>query len=125
MVDAADVAKVVHRLLLPFASRVAFARNWVVEPIALGAAIAGVGAGCSGTDDLFEEAIDVAVRLDAPVLRARAEIAWAWSVLRSATIGRDRERLRARVDDARAVFADHRLDALDRSAAELVSRVSG
>jgi hypothetical protein len=125
MVDAVDIARVVHRLLAPFASRVAFARNWAVAPIALGAALAGACSGSADIDELFQEAVDVSVRLDAPVLRARAEIAWVWSALRRSEIGKDRERFRARVADARSVFAERNLDVLHRSAAELDARVSG
>ena len=125
MVGAVRVARVVYRLLVPFASRVAFARNWVVKPIASGAAIASVGAGYDDADELFQEAFDLTLRLDAPVLRARTEFAWAWASLGRSTVGRDRERFRERVEDARAVFEECRLDALDRSAAELVSRVRG
>ena len=88
MVGAVEVARVVHRLLVPFSSRVAFARNWVVEPIAFGAAIAAACIRCPDADDLFEEAVAVSVRLDAPVMRARAEIAWAWSALRRSRAGR-------------------------------------
>ena len=67
MVHAVDVARVVHRLLPPFTSQVVFAGNWVVAPVALGAALAGACAGTGDADELFEEAVDISVRLDAPV----------------------------------------------------------
>ena len=123
MVHAVDVARVVHRLLAPFTSQVVFARNWVVAPVALGAALAGACAGTGDADELFEEAVDISVRLDAPVFRARAEIAWVWAALRRSGLERDPERFRARVADARSVFADRSLDALGQSATELAARV--
>jgi DNA-binding SARP family transcriptional activator len=123
MVDAADVARVVHRLLVPFASRIAFARSWAVAPIALGAALAGACAGTPDADELFEEAVDICVRVDAPVLRARSEVAWVWSSLRRSTVGRDRARTSARIEEARIVFDDRGLDALGASARELAVRV--
>lgn len=122
VVGAVRVARVVHRLLVPFASRVAFARNWVVAPIAFGAGLASAAAKYGDTDDLFEEALDISIRLDAPVLRARTEIAWVWTAEARSSAGFDRDRFRAHVEDARAVFADRHLEVLDRSAVQLASR---
>jgi hypothetical protein len=124
MVGSERVGRIVHRLLVPFASRVAFARNWVVEPIAFGAGIASAAAKYDDTDELFEAAIDVATRLDAPVLCARAQIAWVWTLLRRSAIGPERDRVRDRVEEARSVFTDRNLHALDRSAADLAARVA-
>jgi hypothetical protein len=124
MVNAPDTARGVHRLLVPFASQVAFARNWVIAPIALGAALAGACAGTPDTDDLFQQAVDITCCLDAPVLRARAEISWVWSAFRRSVAGQDRIRASARIEDARAVFADRGLRELDQSAAELAARVA-
>ena len=124
MVGSVRVARIVHRLLLPFSSRVAFARNWVVEPIAFGAGVASAGAQYGDTDELFQEAIDISIRLDAPVLRARAQIAWVWTALRGSPTGAERERVRARVEEARTVFAERNLDALDRTAGELAAQAT-
>ena len=124
MIGAERVGGTVHRLLVPFASRVAFARNWVVAPIAFGAGMASAAAGCADTDDLFQESLEISERLDAPILRARTQIAWVRTALDRPNEVLDREQMRAHVEDARTVFADHRLEVLHRSTAGLVTQVT-
>jgi hypothetical protein len=97
----------VFRLLAPFRSQVAVA-NFVVAPIAYGAGLAAAAAGCDDVDSLFEESLDVSRRLDAPVLRARSEIAWT-IVCHAKGRSHERARLAALVDDARAVCNERQL----------------
>ena len=88
-------ARVVHRLLVPFASAGRVRRGTgLIAPIALGAALAAVCAGSPDADDLFQQAVDICVRVDAPVLRARAEVAWRLVGAAAFDVGRDRVRVR-------------------------------
>ncbi|MDQ1435823.1 MAG: hypothetical protein QOF59_2639 [Actinomycetota bacterium] len=67
-----DVSTTIRDLLLPFVDQVAFTGLWVTAPIAYGVAVA-----CAGCDDrrapkFFRHAADIAERIHAPVLAARA-----------------------------------------------------
>lgn len=75
MVEAEDVGAIVLRLLEPFRDQIAFA-NFVVAPVAYGAGLAAAAAGRDGYASFFEQALELSDRLEAPVLRARTEIAW-------------------------------------------------
>ena len=86
MIAAAEVAFLlqlpelgasVRRRLEPFRDQVAFVGNWVLAPIAYGAAMAGAAAGHTDVDALFEQSLEIADRLRSPVLRARTEAARA------------------------------------------------
>jgi hypothetical protein len=101
MLDSKALGAEVFRLLAPFRSRVAVA-NFVVAPIAYGAGLAAAAARGDDVDSLFDEALDITERLDAPVLRARTEI--AWTIVRHARgTTTDGARHAALVDDARAI----------------------
>jgi DNA-binding SARP family transcriptional activator len=107
-VEDAESARVIQRLLAPFADQVAFVGNWVVAPIAYGAAIAAAAAGEDAADGLFEHAIAMAERLRAPLLRARAETAWGKALLaRGAT---PRKQTLTLVDRARSTYLEHGID---------------
>lgn len=72
LLDLGDMCATIRDLLLPFADQVAFTGSWVTAPIAY-----GIGIAMSGCDDrrshaLLDQAGDIAERLDAPVLVARA-----------------------------------------------------
>ena len=66
-----DVGRAIRPLLEPFADQSSFNGLWIAPPIAYGAALAGAAAGQHGVDALFEQAIVVCGRLQAPMLRAR------------------------------------------------------
>jgi hypothetical protein len=72
ILDLPDVCSTIRTLLNPFADQVAFSGFWVAGPIAYGAGIAATGCGDPGAPQLLERAADVADRLRAPVLAARA-----------------------------------------------------
>jgi hypothetical protein len=77
ILDLPDAACLIHELLQPFADQVAFSGNWVAGPIAYGAAVAAAAARNASTDELFEQAVVISDRLEAPLLGARARVAWA------------------------------------------------
>ena len=64
-------------LLAPFADQSSWNGCWAVMPLAYAAGMAAAVAGDERADELFEHSIVVAERLRAPVLRARAEVAWS------------------------------------------------
>jgi DNA-binding SARP family transcriptional activator len=76
LLGSAGVGRVVFHLLAPFAEQATFNGAWTVGPIAYGAALAAAAAGIPDADALFELALDMCVKLDAPVLAARADAAW-------------------------------------------------
>ncbi len=106
MLGDARVGRVVHARLLPLADRVAFNGSFTIAPIAYGAALAAAAAGERGADDLFERAIAMSRRLRAPVLRARAELAWG-RVLTAR--GGAPAKVLSLVGAARATFVEHGL----------------
>ena len=114
--DAAS-AGTISRLLRPFADQVAFVGNWAVAPIAYGAAVAAAAAGDKSADDLFEQAINVADQLQAPLLRARAELAWGSALL--ARSGSPSVRVLSLVDDAREILLERGVERGVRRADEL------
>jgi hypothetical protein len=116
---AVETARVVYRLLVPFSSRVAFARNWVVGPIAFGAGLAASTMKHPGTDDLFEEALAIADRLEAPALSARMAIGWATACLAREPADIDSAVVLARLENARAICLKHRLHDLGTHATRL------
>jgi hypothetical protein len=72
MTGLPDVSSTIRDLLLPFVDQVAFTGLWVTAPIAYGVAVA-----CAGCDDrrapkFFRHAAEIAERIHAPVLAARA-----------------------------------------------------
>lgn len=71
-----DIARVVLDLLEPHRAQVVCPGNWVPGSFAYGAAIAAAAAGDARAPELFEEAVALAERLHAPLLRARAQLAW-------------------------------------------------
>ena len=76
LLDLPDVGRMVRRLLEPYLDQVAFSGLWVAAPIAHGAAVAAAASHDPDAGALFEHAIAIAERLDAPVLRARTQLAW-------------------------------------------------
>jgi hypothetical protein len=72
LLDLPEVSERIRDLLAPFADQVAFTGSWVTAPIAygIGIAMAGCNDPCAGT--LLRQAADIAERLEAPVLLARA-----------------------------------------------------
>jgi hypothetical protein len=108
LIEDAASARVIKRLLTPFAAQVAFVGNWVVAPIAYGAAVAAAAAGDATADELFAQAIEIAERLDAPLLRARAETAWGRALLaRGATPAKQTLTI---VDRARSTYLEHGIE---------------
>jgi DNA-binding SARP family transcriptional activator len=116
---AVESARIVHRLLVPFSARVAFARSWVIGPIAFGAALTSAAVRGRNTDDLFEEAWAVAERLEAPAITARMSIGWATACLAREPSEIDSALLRARLEDARVICLEHRLEQLGQHATRL------
>ena len=76
LLDLPDVARVIRELLDPYVDQIAFAGSWVAAPVAYGSAVAAAASGDPSAGDLFELAIAMAERLDAPLLRARTQLAW-------------------------------------------------
>jgi hypothetical protein len=111
MVQADDVGAIVLRMLEPFRDQVAFA-NFVLAPIAYGAGLAAAATGREDFEPYFEQAVDLSKRLDAPILRARTDIAWAIACQTSGRAAERAETIRALVADARAICAAHHLDDL-------------
>ena len=66
-----ELGESVRRRLEPFRDQVAFVGNWVLAPIAYGAAVAGAAAGHTDVDALFEQALEISDRLGAPSPRRR------------------------------------------------------
>ena len=60
---------------MPFADQVAFMGVWVTAPIAYGVGVAGIGCGDRDAPQFLAQAADVAERLHAPTLAARARAA--------------------------------------------------
>jgi hypothetical protein len=98
-------------LLEPFHSLVAVA-NFVLAPIAYGAGLAAAAAHHDDFDVFFRDALDVSRQLNAPVLRARTEI--AWTVAQQA-FGTATPTL-AIADDARAICQERDLPQLGATA---------
>ena len=126
MLGNARVGATVLRLLAPFADQAAFDAAWVLAPVAYGAALAASAASDPAADDLFEQALAVCERLDAPILRARTEIAWSRALLRR---GDDdcgaRDKALALLDAARATVSARGVDALVESLDEMAAERSG
>jgi DNA-binding SARP family transcriptional activator len=72
ILELPDVSRTIRDLLLPFADQVAFTGLWVAAPIAYGVGVASVGCGDRRAPQFFEQAADIADRLHAPILAARA-----------------------------------------------------
>jgi hypothetical protein len=121
LLDDAPLGRLVRDVLEPFADGVAFNGTWAIAPIAYGAAIGGAAAGEPTADELFEHAIAVCRRLDAPLLRARTEMAWS-----RVLTARDDAPTKALslVSDARGTFAEHRLETFADSADALARHSS-
>ncbi|MGZ4211351.1 MAG: BTAD domain-containing putative transcriptional regulator, partial [Actinomycetota bacterium] len=77
MLELPELGASVRRRIEPFRAQVGFVGNWVLAPIAYGAAVAGAAAGHTDVDALFEQSLEISDRLHAPVLRARTETARA------------------------------------------------
>jgi len=77
MLGLPELGASVRRRLEPFREQVAFVGNWVLAPIAYGAAVAGAAAGHTDIDALWDQALEISDRLGAPVLRAQTETARA------------------------------------------------
>jgi hypothetical protein len=89
----ANAGRAVLEMLAPLSDRVASLGFWIVAPLAYGAALGAQACGDPAQDDLFEQAIEISTRLEAPILRARAEMAWAHSLAaRETRTARDRSR---------------------------------
>lgn len=115
------VGRVVLRLLEPFAEQMAFNGSWVTAPIAYGAGLAAAAAGEAVADDLFEHAIEMSIRMGAPVLRARSEIAWSRALMAR---GGDSRKVLSLGDDARETLAEYHVDAIARSAESVHAQAS-
>jgi DNA-binding SARP family transcriptional activator len=96
--------------LEPFQSQVAFA-NFVVGPIAYGAALAAAASQEQEFDALFGRALEICDQLQAPVLRARTEIAWTVASQKSSRTPKQAQRVDL-AEDARNICADLQLDDL-------------
>ncbi len=72
IVDLPDVSRTIRDLLLPFVDQVAFSGLWVVAPISYGVAVASLGCGDRRAPQFFDQAAQIADRLHAPDLAARA-----------------------------------------------------
>jgi len=72
LLDLSDMCTTIRDLLLPFADQVAFTGSWVTAPIAYGIGIAMRGCDDRRARELLDRAADIAERLKAPVLVARA-----------------------------------------------------
>jgi hypothetical protein len=77
LLDLPDAARAIRRLLDPYIDQVAFSGLWVAGPIAHGVALAAAACNDPDTDALFEQALSLSDRLEAPALRARTEEARA------------------------------------------------
>jgi hypothetical protein len=97
--------------LEPFQSQVAFA-NFVVGPIAYGAALAAAASQEQEFDALFGRALEICDQLQAPVLRARTEIAWTVASQKSSRTAKQAQRVVDLAEDARNICADLQLDDL-------------
>jgi hypothetical protein len=111
MLGCKGVGACVRDLLEPFRGLVAVA-NFVLAPIAYGAGLAAAAARHRDVDALFDEALDLSRRLDAPVLQARTEI--AWTVARHAAGAAGAADL-AMAHDARAICHERHLTHLGAS----------
>lgn len=72
MVEAPEVGATIRDLLLPFVDQVAFTGLWVAAPIAYGVGVAAESCGDRRASKFFEQAADIAERIHAPILAARA-----------------------------------------------------
>jgi hypothetical protein len=72
ILELPDVCATIRDLLLPFTDQVAFTGLWVVAPIAYGVGVASVGCDDRRASQHFDRAADIAMRMHAPVLAARA-----------------------------------------------------
>ena len=70
--EFAEASRIIRDLLAPFADQVAFSGSWVTAPIAYGVGVAMAGCDDPRAGQLLRHAADIAERLDAPVLVARA-----------------------------------------------------
>ncbi len=125
MLGLPRLGAIVHRELSPFADQVAFVGNWVVAPIAYGAALGAAASANDDADQLFAHALGISERLRAPVLRARTEVAWVVADLARGSRSGERKHWRELLDDARAVCASSGLDRLSRATKQLTERIDG
>ena len=65
----ADAGRAVWQMLAPLSDRVASLGFWALAPLAYGAALGAQACGEPAQDDLFEQAIEISTRLEAPILR--------------------------------------------------------
>ncbi len=72
LADIPEASAQIRDLLLPFADQVAHTGMWVTGPIAYGVAVACRGCDDPRADAFFEVAVDIADRLRAPLLAAKA-----------------------------------------------------
>jgi DNA-binding SARP family transcriptional activator len=72
ILELADVSATIRDLLVPFADQVAFSGVWVAAPIAYAVGVACAGCDDSRAADFFTQAVQIAARINAPVLIARA-----------------------------------------------------
>jgi hypothetical protein len=77
VLDLPDAARAIRRLLDPYVDQVAFSGLWVAGPIAHGVAVAAAACNDPDADKLFDQALMICDRLDAPALRSRTEAARA------------------------------------------------
>jgi DNA-binding SARP family transcriptional activator len=72
MLELPDVSRTIRDLLMPFVDQVAFTGVWVAAPIAYGVGVAAAGCGDRRAPQFLGQAAEVADRIGAPVLAARA-----------------------------------------------------
>ena len=114
------VGRAIRRLLEPYIDQVAFSGLWVAAPIAHGAAVAAAAAHDPDASSLFEHAIMIAERVNAPLLRARAQLAWVAATCLPST-PRSRPYTLTLCEEARATARTLELPELARHAEDLRS----
>jgi len=75
LLEFPEAGRVIRDLLAPFADQVAFSGSWVTAPVAYGVGIAMLACDDPDADQHLRRAVDIATRLEAPVLVTRARAA--------------------------------------------------